>query len=264
MVTIGCVSCGLVTISNSRYGDWVHVVDGPVPLRCWWATPGFNWHDKESISTHKRVFIVLPEVFGVNAWVRGVADRLAAAGVPALAMPLFARTAPELELTYETSDLAQGRRHKDATTTDQILSDLSAAITWLDRVCPGAAVSVVGFCFGGHAALLAATLPAVKHSFDFYGAGVSRMRPGGGAPSLELLPRIEGRLTCLCGTADPLIPPEDRAAIRAALHENDPAGERLRYVELEGADHGFMCDARSSYNPEAARLGWQLLERSLA
>jgi len=264
VVTIGCVSCGLVTISNSRYGDWVHVVDGPVPLRCWWATPGLDRHDKESISTHKRVFIVLPEVFGVNAWVRGVADRLAAAGVPALAMPLFARTAPALELTYETSDLAQGRRHKDATTTDQILSDLSAAITWLDRVCPGAAVSVVGFCFGGHAALLAATLPAVKHSFDFYGAGVSRMRPGGGPPSLELLPRIEGRLTCLCGTADPLIPAEDRAAIRAALHENDPAGERLRYVELEGADHGFMCDARSSYNPEAARLGWQLLERSLA
>ena len=179
-------------------------------------------------------------------------------------MPLFARTAPELDLAYETSDLAQGRRHKDATTTDQILSDLSAAITWLARICPGVEVSVVGFCFGGHAALLAATLPAVKHSFDFYGAGVSRMRPGGGPPSLELLPSIKGRLTCLFGTADPLIPAEDRAVIRAALLETDPAGDRLRYVELEGADHGFMCDARSSYNPEAARFGWQLLERSLA
>ena len=123
---------------------------------------------------------------------------------------------------------------------------------------------MVGFCFGGHAALLAATLPAVKHSFDFYGAGVSRMRPGGGPPSLALLPSIQGQLTCLCGTADPLIPAEDRAAIQAALRESDPEGDRLRYVELEGADHGFMCDARSSYNPEAARCGWQLLERSLA
>ena len=200
----------------------------------------------------------------MNNWVRGVADRLAAAGVPALAVPLFARTAPELDLSYETSDLAQGRRHKDATTTDQILSDLSAAIIWLARVCPGAEVSVVGFCFGGHAALLAATLPEVKHSFDFYGAGVSRMRPGGGPPSLALLPSIQGQLTCLCGTADSLIPAEDRAAIQAALRQSDPEGDRLRYVELEGADHGFMCDARSSYNPEAARFGWQLLERSLA
>ena len=253
-----------MTISNSRYSDWVQVVDGPVPLRCWWALPATDLHDIDGINTKKRVVIVLPEVFGVNAWVRGVADRLAAAGVPALAVPLFARTAPELDLAYETSDLAQGRRHKDATTTDQILSDLSAVITWLGRVCPGAEVSVVGFCFGGHAALLAATLPAVKHSFDFYGAGVSRMRPGGGPPSLELLASIQGRLTCLCGTADPRIPTEDRAAIRAALHETDPGGDRLRYVELEGADHGFMCDARSSYNPEAARLGWQLLERSFA
>ena len=253
-----------MTISNSRYSDWVQVVDGAVPLRCWWATPVSDQHDIGAITSQNRVFIVLPEVFGVNAWVRGVADRLAAAGLPALAVPLFARTAPELDLAYETSDLAQGRRHKDATTTDQILSDLSAAITWLARICPGAEVSVVGFCFGGHAALLAATLPAVKHSFDFYGAGVSRMRPGGGPPSLALLPSIQGQLTCLCGTADPLIPAEDRAAIQAALRESDPEGNRLRYVELEGADHGFMCDARSSYNPEAARFGWQLLERSLA
>ena len=122
---------------------------------------------------------------------------------------------------------------------------------------------MVVFCFGGHAALLATTLPAVKHSFDFYGAGVSRMRPGGGPPSLALLPSIQGQLTCLCGTADSLIPAADRAAIQAALRESDPEGDRLRYVELEGADHGFMCDARSSYNPEAARFGWQLLERSL-
>ncbi|QNI93227.1 dienelactone hydrolase family protein [Synechococcus sp. A15-127] len=253
-----------MTISNSRYSDWVQVVDGQVPLRCWWAPPVADQHDIDANMTQKRVVIVLPEVFGVNAWVRGVADRLAAAGVPALAVPLFARTAPELDLAYETSDLAQGRRHKDATTTDQILSDLSAAIAWLARVCPGAEVSVVGFCFGGHAALLAATLPAVKHSFDFYGAGVSRMRPGGGPPSLALLPSIQGQLTCLCGTGDHLIPAEDRAAIQAALRESDPEGERFRYLELEGADHGFMCDARSSYNPEAARFGWQLLERSLA
>ena len=109
---------------------------------------------------------------------RSVADRLAAQGIPALALPLFARTAPDLELGYETSDLAQGRRHKEATTAQQILSDVSVAIAWLSRLHPQAVIDVVGFCFGGHAALLAATLPQVRASFDFYGAGVSRMRPG--------------------------------------------------------------------------------------
>ena len=202
---------------------------------------------------------MLPEVFGVNAWVRSVADRLAAHGHPALAVPLFARTAPDLELAYETSDLAQGRRHKDAATTEQILTDVAAAVSWIGGRYPQAAIHVVGFCFGGHAAFLAATLPGVEEAFDFYGAGVSRTRPGGSDPSLALLPEVVARLTCVFGTADPLIPAEDREAIGQALRKADPAGQRLRFVEYSGADHGFMCEARNSFNPQASAQGWRLL-----
>ena len=67
--------------------------------------------------------------------------------------------------------------------------------------------SGVGFCFGGHLALLAATLPAIGATCAFYGARVSSFRPGGGPPSLELVPQIPGRLWCFCGDQDPLIPP---------------------------------------------------------
>ena len=49
-------------------GRWVQIEQGPVPLRCWWNNP-----QKES----KHVVLVLPEVFGVNSWVRSVVDRLA-------------------------------------------------------------------------------------------------------------------------------------------------------------------------------------------
>ena len=202
---------------------------------------------------------MLSEVFGVNAWVRSVADRLAAQGHPALAVPLFARTAPGLELAYDASDLAEGRRHKDATTSAQILADVTAAVSWLSARRPQSAIHLVGFCFGAHAAFLAATLPGVEHAFDFYGAGVSRMRPGGGEPSLALVPEIKARLTCVFGTADPLIPAEDREAIGDALKKVDPAGQRLRVVECSGADHGFMCDARTAFNPQASAQGWSLL-----
>ena len=58
------------------------------------------------------------------------------------------------------------------------------------------------------------------------------MRPGGGEPSLALLPEIKARLTCVFGTADPLIPAEDREAIQVALRQVDPAGQRLRVVEM--------------------------------
>ena len=87
---------------------------GSVSLRCWWAPTN-------SVKPARRAVIVLPEIFGLNGWVRGVADRLSAAGVPALAMPLFARTAPELELGYDPDSTSEGRRHKEATTNEGIL-----------------------------------------------------------------------------------------------------------------------------------------------
>ena len=258
-MTIGGVSYAVMETSGSSGGAWVDVLNGSVRLRCWWAEPQEQMNDIDSIQCRNRVYIVLPEVFGLNAWVRSVVDRLAAHGHPALAVPLFARTAPDLELAYEPSDLAQGRRHKDATTTEQILGDVAAAVSWLGVRYPQAAVHVVGFCFGGHAAFLAATLPGVEHAFDFYGAGVSRMRPGGGEPSLALLPEIQARLTCVFGTADPLIPSEDREAIGVALRQVDPTGQRLRSMEIADADHGFMCEARSSFHSQASAQGWSLL-----
>jgi carboxymethylenebutenolidase len=202
--------------------------------------------------------LVLPEVFGINGWIRSVAERLAGEGYTALAVPLYARTAPDLELGYGPEELALGRRHKELTRTDQLLSDVSLAADWLQgRLASATArppgLGCVGFCFGGHVALLAATLPQVKATVDFYGAGVASGRPGGGPPSLELVPTIGGTLLCVCGSDDPLIPPADAAAIEAAL-----AATPHRLVVLEGG-HGFMCSARADHRPEAAAKGWRLL-----
>jgi carboxymethylenebutenolidase len=264
-----CVPMPISEVAASQ-ADWCVIATGPVPLRCWWAPATAMPQGAGSQPARTKAVLVLPEVFGINSWVRSVADRIAAAGVSALAVPLFARTAPELELDYTAEALAEGRRHKDACTTEQILADVQAAITWIEgalRPSQSAAapleITVVGFCFGGHAALLAASLPQVSHTFDFYGAGVVQGRPGGGAPSLALVPRVQGRLTCLCGTADPLIPEADRRAIAAALASADPGGERLRYEEFSAADHGFMCEARDSFNAAASQRGWQLLRESL-
>ena len=79
----------LVTISNSPSSDWVELPSGDVPLRCWWSPTMSGLDDMGDISTQKCVIIVLAEVFGVNAWVLSVVDRLAAAGVPAEAMQLL-------------------------------------------------------------------------------------------------------------------------------------------------------------------------------
>ena len=125
--------------------------------------------------------------------------------------------------------------------------------------------SCVGFCFGGHLALLAATLPAIGATCAFYGARVSSFRPGGGPPSLELVPQIPGRLWCFCGDQDPLIPPEEIRALAAALKaanggvpaESEAARHRLRLAP--GAGHGYMGDAHADFSPAASRSGWSAM-----
>ena len=227
---------------------------GQVPLRCWWARPADG--------PPRAGVLVLPEVFGLNCWIRGVTERLAAAGYAALAVPLFARTAPDLELGYGPDDLALGRSHKERTRTDQLLADVGLAADWLQQQLPPTAAApglgCVGFCFGGHVALLAASLPAVAATVDFYGAGVAAGRPGGGPPSLEVVPTIGGTLLCICGREDPLIPSSDVAAIETALAAANAAPRLHRLVVLEGG-HGFMCTARSDHHPRSAAAGWSLL-----
>ena len=141
--------------------DWVTIGPGPagawdgssgqaagpaVPLRCWWARPLGQ--------APRAAVIVLPEVFGVNGWVRSVADRLAAAGYAALALNTMARTAPDLELDYDAAGLQLGRQHRDAVTAAGFLDDLAASVAWI-RAQPdlaGGPIGCVGFCFGGHPA----------------------------------------------------------------------------------------------------------------
>jgi hypothetical protein len=91
-------SVTLSSSSNAVLAEWITIdSEAGASLRCWWARPG----DRDA----RAGVLVLPEVFGVNGWVRGVAERLAREGYAALAMPLFARTAPALELTYDEESL---------------------------------------------------------------------------------------------------------------------------------------------------------------
>ena len=120
----------------------------------------------------------------------------------------------------------------------------------------------VGFCFGGHLAMLAATVPQVAATCDFYGARVASFRPGGGPPTLDALPEIPGRLFCFRGDADPLIPAEEIKALAAALTAANGGVDcgspqaRHRLVMAPGAGHGYLCEARADFQPEGAASGW--------
>ena len=122
-MTIARVVCvPMPVVSGVRLlSGWRCINDGPVPLRCWWSPAEVELFGTNVL--RKRNVFVTPEVFGLNAWVRSVVDRFAAAGVSALAMPLFARTAPELDLSYGEIQLAEGRGHKSLPTAAGLLAD---------------------------------------------------------------------------------------------------------------------------------------------
>ena len=231
-------------------GQWTNIYSGDLPLRSWWV---------DSFNECKYVSIVLPEVFGINNWIKSFSEKLAQQNVPVLALPLYGRTAPNLDLAYSEEDLKLGRHHKNLTTLENIIEDVSAAINWVKEKYPLKKISIIGFCFGGHAAFIASSLKGIDSVFCFYGAGVTSPRNDTNSAPIDLLEKVSGKLNFILGSSDDLIPLQDRLEIKKRFKKLDPFGKRFSYVEIESADHGFMCEERDSFDEAASLIGWNLL-----
>lgn len=200
--------------------------------------------------------IVIQEIFGVNDHIRDVTRRLAQEGYVAIAPAIYQRQAPGFEAGYTPEDIKIGRVYKNQTKASDLLGDMQAAIDYLHalpQVKPGG-VGCIGFCFGGHVAYLAATLPEVRATASFYGAGITTWTPGEGEPTVTRTPEISGTLYGFFGMEDTSIPPEQVEEIETALNTHGIPHQIFRYP---GADHGFFCDRRGSYNRAAAEDAWQ-------
>ncbi len=101
-------------------------------------------------------------------------------------------------------------------------------------------VGVVGYCFGGTLAWLAATrIDGVACAVGYYGGGI--------ADTAAEKPRCPVLLHW--GETDQSIPPEHHARVRAA-HPDLP-------MHVYPAGHGFNCDERASYHEPSAKLARQ-------
>jgi carboxymethylenebutenolidase len=206
--------------------------------------------------------IVIQEIFGVNAHIRDVTDRLAKAGYVAIAPAIFQRTAPGFEIGYSEAEVILGRQHKEQTTANELLRDIQATIAYLKNlpIVKTNGFGCIGFCFGGHVAYLAATLPDIRATASFYGAGIATLTPGGGLPTLSRTHEIQGTLYAFFGTQDPLIPHEQIDQIEAELQKTQSTHRLFRYE----AGHGFFCDRRVDYRPEAAIDAWNQVKQLFA
>ncbi len=201
--------------------------------------------------------VVLQEIFGVNSHIRDVTERFAKEGYVAIAPALFHRQAPGFETGYTPEDIQVGKEYKAQTKAEELLGDIKASIDYLISQTPAKAdaIGCIGFCFGGHVAYLAATLPDIAAVASFYGAGITTMTPGGGEPTITRTKDIKGGKTLYAffGMDEASIPAEQVDQIEDALNNHQVLHRIFRY---EGADHGFFCDQRASYNKAAAFDAW--------
>lgn len=190
--------------------------------------------------------IVFQEAFGVNGYIKSVADRFAQEGYLAIAPELFHRTGTAVELSY--TDFAAVKPHIDAVTTEGIEADAKAAYEWL--VAQGMEkIVAVGFCMGGKASYIANSALPLSAAVSFYGSGI--------APALlDRVSKLYAPMLFFWGGKDTHIPIETWSQIPAAMNA---AGKEQVTVEMGPADHGFFCDARASYHAESSALAWPLV-----
>ena len=206
--------------------------------------------------------VIAQEAFGVNDHIRDVCRRFAAEGYVALAPELYHRQGRGLVFAYD--DLVNARVCLRNLENDQISTDVVASLAAL-RAMPEVApsrVGIVGYCMGGYVAFLAACRSDVRSTVVYYGGGIVNPRPGFRiTPVLPEADRIASPLLGLFGAEDVSVPVSDVDAIRERL---TALGKAHDLVVYEGAGHGFSCDPRDSYHPEAARDAWRRTMRWLS
>ena len=201
--------------------------------------------------------LVMQEAFGVNAHIKDITERFAREGYTAIAPALFHRTDGQFEGTY--TDFGAAMPHMQALTDDGQTADIQAAYQWLTTDGGASAVASTGYCMGGRASFLADILLPLKASVSYYGGGI--------APS-DFFPALLGKASDLhapillfWGGKDDHI---GTGAVRAVEDALIASGKPYAQMVFSEADHGFFCDARESYHPQAARQAWALTLEFLA
>jgi carboxymethylenebutenolidase len=193
-------------------------------------------------SAPKAAIVVIQEIFGVNHHIRAVCDRLANEGYVAIAPSIFDRIEPNFTSGYSPDEIAVARKFVANPDWAAMLRDTQAAIDAVRDVGP---VGIIGFCLGGSVAYAAATkLAGLSAAVGYYGGAIARFA--------DDKPQVPTQLHF--GEKDASIPLRDVDMIRAKRPE-------LEIHVYPGAQHGFHCDERASYDKKSAEIAWP---RSLA
>jgi carboxymethylenebutenolidase len=179
--------------------------------------------------------VIVQEIFGITNHIQAVTDVYAEHGYLAIAPAMFDRIRSGVTLDYAEVEQARGLMMQ--LDLDKAVDDMAAAA---DLARSAGKVAVIGYCWGGAMADLAACRAEVDAAVAYYGRMIVEW--------LDLTPNCP--VMYHFGETDPLIPAEMVEQIKASrpdgIFHNYPA-----------AGHGFNCTERADFHPESAALALQ-------
>lgn len=196
---------------------------------------------------HPAVIVVM-EAFGLNDHIKDVANRVAAEGYVVLAPDMYYREGSPVA-TYE--NLPEAIRLMSGLTDDGIVRDIGAAVDYLRShdAADADRLGITGFCMGGRISFLAACKnTGIKAAVPFYGGGIGGL--------LGEADKLSCPTLLFFGDKDAFIPNEEIEKIESTLKK---LGKPAEVKVYPGAEHGFFCNERSSYNSGAAKDAWKRL-----
>jgi carboxymethylenebutenolidase len=188
--------------------------------------------------------VVMPDVRGLHGFYKELAQRFAEAGVDAVAIDYFGRTAGD----GPRDESFEYRPHLAETTPEGISADVRAAVEYLRTEEGDVSVFTVGFCFGGaHSWRQSAAGHGLAGAIGFYGRPESVR---------DVIPKMEAPLLLLVAGAD-FTPQEEFQRFDRELSE---AGVPHRMVVYEGAPHSFFDRGFAEHEQAAADAWRQMLD----
>ena len=178
--------------------------------------------------------VIMHEGFGMNDHIRDMCERYAGEGYLALAPALYDRIEKGVEITgYTPEGQAKVRSLRPQVEWDRAVKDMCAVA---DLTREAGRVGVIGYCWGGSFAWLAATRCSIDAAVTYYGGDIMQF--------IDEWPKcpIMGHF----GERDEHVPPETAAMVE----QKNPGAPVFMY----DAGHGFNCNVRTGYDAESAVL----------
>jgi carboxymethylenebutenolidase len=204
---------------------------------------GMRGYLAEPATPNGAAIVVIQEIFGINAVMRGLADGLAAQGYLALAPDLFWRLEPGVDITDKTD--AEWKKALELMNRFDAASgvkDIQATIDLLRQRPDVTKVGAVGYCLGGLLAYLTAARTDADASVGFYGVNIPAFLGEAGNIKKPLMLHIAAE--------DGFVPGPAQEQMIAGLKDN-PQVILHRY---DGVDHAFARPGGRNFNAAAADL----------